>query len=56
MLAALIADVERRGLTKSQAAKLFGITQPRVSNSPAQRSATMSFLPTAGRARALRSC
>jgi phage-related protein/predicted XRE-type DNA-binding protein len=32
MMAALIADIEQRGLTQSQAARLFGITQPRVSN------------------------
>ena len=32
MMAALIADIEQRGLTQSRAARLLGITQPRVSN------------------------
>jgi predicted XRE-type DNA-binding protein len=32
MMDAVIAEIERRRLTQAQAAKIMGITQPRVSN------------------------
>ena len=32
MMNALIGHIERKGLTQAQAAKLLGVTQPRISN------------------------
>jgi len=32
MMNALIAEIEKKGLTQAQAAKLLGVTQPRVSD------------------------
>ncbi|HXN47210.1 MAG TPA: helix-turn-helix transcriptional regulator [Bryobacteraceae bacterium] len=54
MMNALIAEIEKRGLTQAQAAKLLGVTQPRISDLMRGRlhlfsiDALVNFLSAAG--------